>query len=730
MTTTAQPLTESQRHQLHQLAQHHNIATEFWNWQNQHEEIADSTLQACLSALGVACGTGEDIAESLAETHHEFWRQTVDRTIVVRAGQQHRVEVRTDEGVAAVVEYQCEGTDQWRGVDVADTGERHELPARTVPAGTDQAEQADQAEQTVRAKQHATLPGDLPLGYHQLRVTVGEKSDTVHLICVPDRISEHPGLASQKHGAAAQLYSLMSPQSWGMGDFATLADVGAWSAGLGADFVLINPIHAGHTEPPLEPSPYLPTTRRFIDPLYIRPEDIREAAYLPPNELSTFRWQRDELNDAVTQTSRVNRDAVWAAKRDALNTIFEVPRSPARQMLLDSYCAERGDALRDFALWCAISEATAQDDEPWPADVVDPTCDAARQWAHKLSDRVLFYQWLQWVAEDQLASAHQTACNSGMSFGVMTDMAVGVHPAGADTWTLGPALAKGVTVGAPPDAFNQKGQDWSQPPWRPDHLAASGYQAFRDLVRASVRHSGGVRIDHVMGLFRLWWIPAHSDPTAGTYVRYDHEAMVGILCLEAERAGAIVVGEDLGVVEPWVREHLADRGIMGTSVLWFEYGDHGPLPADQWRELCFATVTTHDLPPTAGYLEFDHVALRDELGLLTRSVDEEQSAARSEQQAIFDVVKRSGVLSDAADAWEKTRALHAYVASSPAKLVAWALADAVGERRTQNQPGTYREYPNWCIPLGDAQGQLLDVTKLSALPGPQQLVKAIENKKV
>ena len=183
-----------------------------------------------------------------------------------------------------------------------------------------------------------------------------------------------------------------------------------------------------------------------------------------------------------------------------------------------------------------------------------------------------------------------------------------------------------MTVGAPPDPYNQNGQDWSQPPWRPDRLAATAYAPFRDLISTILRHAGGVRVDHVIGLFRLWWIPNGRWPTAGTYVRYDHEAMVGILALEAHRAGALVVGEDLGTVEPWVRTYLRERGILGTSILWFEFdwdGDSSPLAPDKWREYCLASVTTHDLPPTAAYLAGDHVRLRDELGILTRPVEEE-----------------------------------------------------------------------------------------------------------
>ena len=191
--------------------------------------------------------------------------------------------------------------------------------------------------------------------------------------------------------------------------------------------------------------------------------------------------------------------------------------------------------------------------------------------------------------------------------------------------------AAGVYVGAPPDPYNQNGQDWTQPPWRPDRLAETAYEPFRKVVQAALRSAGGLRVDHVIGLFRLWWIPRGSGPTEGTYVRYDHEALIGILALEAVRADAVVVGEDLGTVEPWVRDYLAERGILGTSILWFELdhdGDGGPLPAERWRASCLASVTTHDLPPTAGYLAGDHVRLRDSLGLLTRPVEEELAGRR------------------------------------------------------------------------------------------------------
>jgi 4-alpha-glucanotransferase len=298
-----------------------------------------------------------------------------------------------------------------------------------------------------------------------------------------------------------------------------------------------------------------------------------------------------------------------------------------------------------------------------------------------------------------------------MGLGVMADLAVGVNPHGADAWALQEIYARGVSVGAPPDAYNQAGQDWNQPPWRPDRLTDAAYEPFRRLVEAALRNAGGVRVDHVIGLFRLWWIPDGAGPTAGTYVRYDHEAMVGILALEAQRAGAVVVGEDLGTVEPWARTYLAERGVLGTSVLWFEFdhdGDGGPLPAERWREWCLASVTTHDLPPTAGYLSGDHVRLRAELGLLTRPVEEELAVDSLEREAWLGELRRVGLLEgDEAGVQETVEALYAYLVRTPSRLRCLALTDVVGDRRTQNQPGTIDEYPNWRVPLSDPDGSPL-----------------------
>ncbi len=439
---------------------------------------------------------------------------------------------------------------------------------------------------------------------------------------------------------------MRSRASWGVGDLADLADL-AWLSAreAGADFVLVNPLHAAEPRTPMTPSPYLPTSRRFVNPIYVRVEDIRETGYLSAADRSLVEWAFDPVRDLDTDPGPIDRDAAWDAKKAALEVVFAAPRSTARQASLDAFRAEQGRGLEDFATWCALADHYG--DRDWPPGAYDPNGPTVAALRDQLADRVEFYCWLQWVADEQLRAAQRTAREAGMSVGIMHDLAVGVHPDGADVWAHRGVLATGVSVGAPPDMYNQQGQNWSQPPWHPRALARAGYAPYRDMLRTVLRHAGAIRIDHVIGLFRLWWIPGGARADAGAYVRYDHEALVGILCLEAQRAGAIVIGEDLGVFEPWVRDYLADRGVLGTSVLWFEKtGDGAPLPPEDYRRLALATVTTHDLPPSAGYLAGEHVELRDRLGVLTEDVADVRRAARAERDAMVAFLRERGLVGD------------------------------------------------------------------------------------
>lgn len=441
--------------------------------------------------------------------------------------------------------------------------------------------------------------------------------------------------------------------------------------------------------------------------MYLRVEAVPEFAYV--RHRGRIRKAQGQVQSRAARAGRIDRDAAWTAKRAALATVYLIELSAGREIAYQAFRKREGRSLEDFATWCALAEHYGTDWYQWPGELQHPRGEAVAAFVDEHEHEVDFHRWLQWLVDEQLSAAQDGAVQAGMDLGIMHDLAVGVDPDGADAWALQDVLALGVTAGAPPDEFNQLGQDWSQPPWRPDQLADAAYEPFRAMVSAVLRHAGGVRIDHIIGLFRLWWIPKGALPTEGTYVRYDHEAMIGVVALEAYRAGAVVVGEDLGTVQPWVRDYLRERGVFGTSILWFESdhdGDGAPLPAERWRQYCLSAVTTHDLPPTAGYLAGEHIRLRDELGLLTRPAEEELAGDRAHQQAWMAELRRLGLLDEGVDDVDAVvLALHRYLGRTPSRLLALSLADAVGEVRTQNQPGTVDEYPNWRVPLGDSQGR-------------------------
>ncbi|SDQ06221.1 4-alpha-glucanotransferase [Quadrisphaera sp. DSM 44207] len=714
MSDTAQTAPSAERAPsgaLTELAAAHGVATEYWDWQGRHVVVPEATIVAVLAALGVRAADEAQARAALAEHQLAPWRRVLPPVVVLRSGEAERtvpVHVRHGQQLRVWVELEDGGRRDLEQV------QRWVEPQRVDGVEVGEATYA--------------LPAGLPLGWHVVRAAAGDGSmATASLVVTPDRLELPASLGPGGHrwGFMAQLYSVRSTRSWGLGDLADLAELLDWSGrDLGADFLLVNPLLAAEPAGRMQPSPYLPTTRRFTNPVYLRVEDVREVAYLPSAQRAELERLSQVPRAANTDPDSLDRDVVWAAKRAALEVVFAAGRSPARQASFEAYRAREGSGLEDFALWCALAERSGG--EEWPTELQDPRSAAVARAREELAERVTFHAWLQWLCDEQLAAAQRTAAQAGMALGVVHDLAVGVHPSGADSWALRDVLARGVNVGAPPDAFNQQGQDWSQPPWRPDALAEAGYLPFRDVVRTILRHAGGLRVDHVIGLFRLWWVPQGLGPALGTYVRYDHDALVGILCLEAARAGAVVVGEDLGVVEPWVRVYLRERGVLGTSVLWWERDEQGrPLPPQAWRELCLATVTTHDLPPTAGYLAHEHVALRDRLGLLTRPVEEERAADADEQGAVLQQLRDLGLLHEGASEQDVVEALHAFLPLTPSRLLGVALTDAVGEHRTQNQPGTSDEHPNWRVPLADGEGRPVLVEDLRTSPRAASLAAVV-----
>ncbi|MEV4680270.1 4-alpha-glucanotransferase [Streptomyces kurssanovii] len=718
---------------LARLAELHGVATTFSPAKGVTVAVPDATVVAVLAALDIDASTAEAVRAALDRAERAAASRLLPRTVVVWQGADGE-----RAGVPPALTALPAGTTlrvtTEEGRELSWTTPRN-TDAQTVAAGTPgggtpQGTGPAPAHGAKGPESAARVWQQLPPGVHRLHAAAPDGRGTdAGLVVAPARV---PGPDGRSHGFLVQLYSLLSARSWGMGDLGDLAELATWSGrSLGASFVQVNPLHAAVPGAPTDPSPYRPSSRRFPDPVHLRIEDVPEYAYADPADRRRLEELRDraaELRESVLDKGAlIDRDAVWELKAQALEIIHGIPLGPGRRAAYVDFVAEQGQALEDHATWCALAEVYGSEWHDWPAALRDPRSPQTAEARAALADRVDFHSRLVWLTDEQLAAAGRAAREAGMEAGIVHDLAVGVHPGGADAWAQQDSFAAGMSVGAPPDAFNAHGQDWGLPPWRPDALAASGYAPYRGLLRGILRNAGALRIDHVMGLFRLWWVPVGSPPTEGAYVRYDAEAMLAVLVLEAHRAGAVVIGEDLGTVEPGVREALSRRGVLGTSVLWFERdwaGDGRPLPPARWREGCVATATTHDLPSTAARLTGGHVELRHRLGLLARPLEEERTEETADVTEWLAVLGELGLLPEGpGDEEGAIRAVYRYLLRTPARMVGIWLPDAVGDRRPQNLPGTWDQYPNWRLPVSDAEGRPMSLEELAASPRLHRLLE-------
>lgn len=510
-----------------------------------------------------------------------------------------------------------------------------------------------------------SLPPDLPLGVHRLEDGVGGRSR----LCIvsPGRCPAPPGRAG---GLAVQLYAARSGQSWGIGDLADLRSLGGWARGLGAGVLLVNPLHAPFATAEQQPSPYYPSSRRFRTPLALR---VEETDGFDPGDARTAELAR--AGRALGAERRIDRDAVWRLKREALEACFARSRSHPG---LAAFRAEAGAALEAFAVHSAIVEHHGASFRRWPDELRHPGTAAVAGFAAAHRERVDLHAWLQWQVDRQLGRA-------AAELPLMHDLAVGSDPEGADAWVDQDALALGVRVGAPPDLLAPQGQDWGLPPWHPWRLRAQGYAPLRSVLRSVLRHAAALRIDHVLGLFRLWWIPAGCSAHEGAYVRYPVDELLAVIAIEAARAGAYVVGEDLGTVGRGVRSTLRRHRVLSYRVVYFEDTPPSRLPRG-----VMAAVTTHDLPTVVGLWEGSDLAAQRQLGIAPTEAEVEALRAR---------VRTASGLGNGASAARVCEALHAALAASPAALVTATLDDLALVAERPNMPGTVDEWPNWRLAL-------------------------------
>jgi 4-alpha-glucanotransferase len=508
------------------------------------------------------------------------------------------------------------------------------------------------------------LPEDFPLGYHSVEVG----GHVRRLIVSPGRC----WLPCDRRawGWTAQLYAARSRSSWGMGDLADLRAIREWAQSQGAGFVLVNPLHAVAPVLPQESSPYLPATRRFRNPLYLRIDEVPGADRL---DLSDLRERAARLN----AEDRVDRDEVATLKQEALWRLF-VSREP--DATFENWRAEQGNPLEEYAVWAVLTRTYGPDWREWPDHMRRPRSGEVLTFATQHGEQVTFHAWLQWLLEGQLRAA------SG-DLTVLQDLPIGVDGGGADAWAWQEQLATGVDVGAPPDEFNGAGQNWGSPPFIPWRLRLSGYEPFIESIRSTIANAGGLRIDHIMGLFRLWWVPQEGGPTDGAYVRYPSEDLLDIVALESWRAQALVVGEDLGTVEPGVREALAEHAILSYRLLLFEDDD-----PSTWPVSAMAAATTHDLPTIAGL--WTGADLADQAA---HGVGDDESRPR-DRKALLAAALADAAPDDDATPQEAVTNAYSRLIKAPCVLLSATLEDAVAGERRPNMPGTTNR-DNWSIPL-------------------------------
>ncbi|MDQ6676122.1 MAG: 4-alpha-glucanotransferase [Acidobacteriota bacterium] len=658
------------------------IEPEFWDIFGHHHVTPDRVKAAIVSALGIPAETKEDIEGELRRIAAGRNSALVESCRVVSINQQPvRIPVRTGALTVAVEIKREEGT---RDVFRAALDEHGEIE----------------------------LPAGLPLGYHELSVSADEKTSTMQLIVTPDRafLPRFLEAGGRSAGLAVTLYGVRSERNWGCGDFRDLRGLCEWAVReMGVSFIALNPLHAIHNRQPYNASPYLPNSIFYQNFIYLDLEAIEDFG--AAREL----FEKPEIQAEIAvlrAASHVEYERVHALKLRFLRLMFRAFKLRGPDPEFADYLREEGDLLRRFATYCALDEWLHSKDPTvwvwpdWPSGYQNPESPETVRFQKDHAEAIEFYSYMQWQIGRQLSQAQAHAKECGMPIGLYHDLALATDSCGSDLWAHRPFYVSGCRVGSPPDDFSPNGQDWAFPPPDKNHHRATGYRLFAESIRKTCRHGGALRIDHVMRFFRLFWIPAGSTATEGAYVRDYSRDLIRILALESVRNQVLVVGEDLGTVEPETRETLARFGILSYRLFYFERGPGGKYKqAREYPAQALVSSTTHDLPTLAGFWVNEDIEARRRAGMLDDHAYHAQIADRMrEKQKMLDVLFESALLPgyvprDAAEIPELTGELHnaaiGFLASTPSMLMVINQEDLSKEVSQQNLPGTTDQYRNW-----------------------------------
>ena len=582
------------------------------------------------------------------------------------------------------------------------------------------------------------LPSDLPAGYHRLTVDLEHAGrDDCALIVVPQRCHEPAELANGRKlwGVAVQLYALRSAGNWGIGDFSDLAELLKLAAECGAGFVGVSPVHALFPSDPMSYSPYSASSRHALNVMFIDVSAVPEAREsVRARSLMSGAVFRARLAKARA-ADHVDYASVAALKMSVLEAAFEtfrvehLDRASPRAAAYRAFLAERGEPMRLHTLFDALdshlrrTRGTAAGWHNWPEEFRSPASEAVRRYASVYGDEIEFHAYLQWLAATQLAAVRAIARERGLSIGLYGDYAVGVNASGSETWSDQSLYCTGAAIGAPPDPLGVAGQEWGIPPQDPRELTRTAYAPFAALLRASMRNCGALRLDHVMALFRQWWVPRGFKSADGGYVHYPLEDLLGVVALESARNQCLIVGEDLGVVPEEIRRALPEFGVYRYKVVMFEQRAGEFVPAADYPRRSLAAVTTHDLPTLHGWWTGYDIDLWEKLGFYAdASIGVSARAERvRERESLLRALRREQLLPDDGGVPAEYdarigQAVHTFLARSAAALVTVQLEDMIGMREPVNIPGTSREYSNWTRRMTSSAAEIFardDVRKLA-----------------
>ncbi len=651
---------------LRELAEAGGIAVHWHDAHGTYRTVAPDVLRALLAALGLPAGSASQAQESLAHIRYEQLSGTLPPLVTAEVDAPIRLRARP-------------GRQRYR-LRIEDDG--------TIEGETETGDDG-----------FATLPAVGRTGYHAL-----ELGDQAATVAVAPRRCFAIADVTRKHlfGIGVQLYGLRRPGDGGAGDFSALADFVRSAARHGAGAVAISPVHAGFAADPARYSPYGPSSRIFLNGLLADPaEAFGKAAVARAAEAAGVADERQRLESEPL----IDWDGVFRTRLALLRALFEkIPQKLAED--LAAFRAAGGEALLDHARFEALHAHFRSGGVPlhswrdWPEPFRSPRSEAVAEFARAHEDEIGLHVFLQWLADRGLAAAQATARKSGMPVGIVADLAVGTDPGGSHCWIRREEMLIGPSVGAPPDLFNRLGQGWGISAFSPSAMRANGFRAFLEMLRAAFRHAGGVRIDHAMGLLRLWLVPEGATPADGAYLHFPFADLVRLIALESVRHRAIVVGEDLGTVPAGFDERVGAAGMLGMRVLWFERDWQGFKAPQDWSRQVMAMTTTHDLPTVAGWWEGRDIDWRSGLNLLGEGHSEagEREGREREKRDLAGAFERAGLTHGPAEGLATEAVVDAaiaFVGMTPSPLPVVPLEDFLGEREQPNLPGTIAEHPNW-----------------------------------